>query len=125
MLSSGPQPETSFNLGNCHYAQENYGDAVRCFTRATNIDPEYVEAWNNLGNALGDLSRGPEAAKAYRRALVISPTYADAHYNLAETLSLTGDLRRARRHWQEYLRQDPNSSWAKKVRDRLRETEGL
>jgi len=121
LLSGGPQPETSFNLGNCYYASEELDAAVELYTRAVNIDPSYSEAWNNLGNALSDLERTDEAVAAYHRALAASPDYADAHYNLAETLAWLGDLATARVHWRAYLERDPNSSWARRVRQRLRE----
>ena len=124
LLSGGPQPETSFNLGNCYYATERLEDAIEMYTRAVNIEPDYCEAWNNLGNTLSDLERVEEALDAYRRALTASPDYADAHYNLAETLAWLGDVANARAHWRAYLQQDPSSAWARRVRQRLAEFEG-
>lgn len=121
LLSGGPQPETSFNLGNCYYATERLEDAVEMYTRAVNIEPEYCEAWNNLGNTLSDLERIDDALDAYRRAIHASPDYADAHYNLAETLAWLGDVASARAHWAAYLEQDPHSAWARRVRQRLAE----
>jgi len=120
-LSGGPQPETAFNLGNCYYAQDCLEDAVASYGQAVHFSSDYVEAWNNLGNALCDLHRTDEAVQAYRRAIATAPDYADAHYNLAETLAAVGDLAGARRHWRAYLEHDPSSSWARRVRQRLRE----
>ncbi|MCA8956696.1 MAG: tetratricopeptide repeat protein [Planctomycetes bacterium] len=115
------QPEVCFNLGNTYYAMDRHVEATACFMRALEIDPEYVEAWNNLGNALCEIDKSERAIDVYRRAIAIEPSYADAHYNLAETLALRGDVVGAQRHWREYLRHDPNSPWAVKVRARLRE----
>lgn len=121
-LSLGePQPEVCFNLGNTFYSLGRIVEAAASFARATEIDPEYVEAWNNLGNTLAEIGKPDEAVPAYRRALSIEPGYADAHYNLGDTLATLDDLSGARRHWQAYLTQDPNSPWATRIRDRLAE----
>ena len=123
-LAAGPpQPEIAFNLGNALYSLGRKREAAESFGRATEMETDYVEAWNNLGNALSDLGLPDEAIRVYRYALSIEPDYADAHYNLAETLAGEGETELARRHWKEYLRQDPSSSWAVEVRARLRRTE--
>lgn len=119
MLAGGPRPEICFNLGNTLFALDRKAEAVQRFAQATELDPDYVEAWNNMGNTLSELGRVDEAVRAYERALAIEPHYADAHYNLAETLAARGDLVAARRHWHAYLAHDPNSTWAREVRERL------
>lgn len=116
---SGPAAETYFNLANVHYAQQQCGEAVQRYLEAVKLDNEFVEAWNNLGNALADLGQCKEATQAYEAALSIEPRYADAHCNLAEVLLQLGRPGDARKHWLAYLREDPDSSWAKEVRKRL------
>lgn len=121
----GGRPEVCFNLGNTLYGLKRRSESVDWFARATELDPGYVEAWNNLGNVLAELEQVDRAVRAYRHALAIAPEYADAHYNLAETLAGSGDLAGARRHWTAYLDQDPNSSWAEEVRQRLAMLAGM
>jgi len=116
-----PQPEVCFNLGNTFYAMDRNTEAAACFIQATEIDADYVEAWNNLGNVLAEIGKYDDAIPAYHRALSISADYADAHYNLAETLAAQGNLAGAREHWLAYLKQDPSSQWALRVRERLAE----
>ena len=119
-LSLGRTAEALFNLGNVLYAQGRKAEAAKRFLQATEIERDYVEAWNNLGNVLIEIELPSEAVQAYRRALAIEPDYADAHFNLAELLASRGELSEARRHWEAYLRQDPHSPWAREVRERLR-----
>ena len=114
-----PQPEICFNLGNSLYALGRCLEAASCFIQATEIDADYVEAWNNLGNSLAETGKHAQAILAYKRALSIEPSYADAHYNLGESLACTDDLLGAHRHWLAYLRQDPHSEWALRVRERM------
>ncbi len=115
----GPTPEACFNLGNALYALERRAEAADAYAQATEVDPSHVEAWNNLGNVLVELERFDDSVRAYRRALAVEPHYADAHFNLAATLELAGDADGARRHYLEYLREDPRSPWADEVHDRL------
>ncbi len=122
-LPSG-NAETHFNLGNCYYALRRREAARDQFTAATARDPDYAEAWNNLGIVCGELGDRAGAIEALRRALELVPHYADAHYNVAEALAVVGDLEGARRHWRAYLTFDPNSRWADQVRRRLQSNGG-
>jgi tetratricopeptide (TPR) repeat protein len=111
--------EAHFNLGNCLYSLRRREEAAAQFVAATELAPDYAEAWNNLGIVRGELGDRANAIDALRKALDLVPHYADAHYNLAEALSAAGDLDGARRHWRAYLSFDPNSRWAEQVRRRL------
>jgi len=116
--------EAHFNLGNCYYELRRRQDACDQFAAASARDPSYAEAWNNLGIVRSELGDRGGAVVALRRALEVVPHYADAHYNLAEALAVVGDLECARKHWRAYLTFDPNSRWADKVRQRLRNSGG-
>ncbi len=118
--AGGPDPETCFNLGNVLYELDRKRDAAKRYLQAVELDPEYVESLNNLGNALADSGWLTEAVNAYRRALRVEPDYADAHSNLAETLVYLGRYDDAREHWHAYLRLDPHSSWARAIRELIR-----
>jgi tetratricopeptide (TPR) repeat protein len=120
LFLGGPQPVLCFNLANVLYNRGERKRALERLYQAVEMDAEYVEAWNNLGNVLGDLARLDEAMESYRMALRVAPDYADAHYNLAETLCSVGRDAEARPHWLAYLKQDPHSPWAEKIRERLR-----
>jgi tetratricopeptide (TPR) repeat protein len=119
VASDDSRAEAWFNLGNTLYAIGRLEEAEEAFRAAARIEPDYVEAWNNLANVLCEAGRISEGVAAYERAIAVAPGYADAHYNLAETLAAEGDLERARRHWRAYLEQDPHSSSAREVRERL------
>jgi len=123
LFMAGPQPVLCFNLANVLYALDRKERAVERFFQAVEVDPEYVEAWNNLGNVLGDLEELDSAIEAYSRAIDLAPDYADPHYNLAETYRLVGNSGAARQHWLAYLRLDPQSPWADRIRENLKEEE--
>ena len=65
-------------------------EAIACFRRALELNPNHADAHDNLGVALQ--SRGePAAAEAcFRRALAHNPNYAEAHFNLGNALQALG-----------------------------------
>lgn len=46
-------PLLSLELGGVYVQMKNYTDAITQFTRATNLKPDYANAWYNLANAYG------------------------------------------------------------------------
>ena len=53
-------------------------NAVKKFTRATELRPGMFEAWNYLGYSQRKLGRYDAALAAYDRALSLKPDYAEA-----------------------------------------------
>ena len=59
---------------------------VDLISRAVDIDPDYVDAYNSLGNVLRIAGRLDESVASFQKALVLDPDFAEAHYNLAIVL---------------------------------------
>jgi len=59
-------------------------EATMRWERATEIDPTYAAAWNNLAVGYEQLGRFDEARRAYERALEVevSNTYIRSNYDL-------------------------------------------
>ena len=55
-------------------------------SRALQLDPDYAEAYNNLGVALANQGRFDEAIEQFSAALKIYPGYANARQNLERSL---------------------------------------
>jgi len=58
--------------------------AIERFARATEIDPSYAAAWNNLGIGLEQMGRFDDARSAYEKALQLEPdnTFFRNNYDL-------------------------------------------
>jgi len=56
------------NMGAALYKQGNYTGAIKYYDKAIEIDPEYVLAWSNKGDALKASHRDAEAEKAFAKA---------------------------------------------------------
>jgi tetratricopeptide (TPR) repeat protein len=48
-------------------------EAIRCYDRAIDIDPQCDAAWSNRGNSLSALGRGTEAIRCHDNAIEINP----------------------------------------------------
>lgn len=110
--------DTSSYLEKTAYAHYNLGNVLRRlpgkldesiehYRQAVQIKPDYVLAYNNLGNALLAQGRTDEAITNYLAAVRIDPGYADGQYNLAYALESRGRFAEAVEHYRIAVRLDP------------------
>ena len=86
--------------------------AVEAFRGILEDDPDYADAYNDLGIALNNLNKPNEAIEAYEQAIRVKPTRARFHNNLGFSLLEMADetrFDRAVRAFQQSILQDP--SW--------------
>lgn len=91
-LTPTADPEVWFDRGVDAEADGRPADAARAYSRAVDLDPRFVEAWFNLGNALYDMDERGAAADAFVRATEIDPGYAEAWNNLGNVRGERGEL---------------------------------
>ena len=60
-----------------------WAGAIAHFKRATEMDPEFVEAYNDWGAAYAKQDEVDKAISAFERAVAADPTYSQGFYNLA------------------------------------------
>jgi len=87
-------------------------EAIRCYDRALEIDPQLVMAWNNRGVSLRRLGRPEEAIRCYDRALEIDPQHASAWINKGASLCRLGRHEEAIRCCDRALEIDPQFAMA-------------
>jgi predicted O-linked N-acetylglucosamine transferase (SPINDLY family) len=87
-----PRPaELHFGLGLCCLGFGDNLGAAHAFRNAIERNPEFPDAFNNLGVAYDRLGQLAEAREAFRQALRLHPDHADAHRNLGDVSSRLGD----------------------------------
>ena len=73
--------EAWYGLGDAWRFAQGYERAEEAFQEAVALDPDYLDAWNNLGIVRAEQGQ-TDAEDAWRAALRISPGYCKAHNNL-------------------------------------------
>jgi predicted TPR repeat methyltransferase len=78
--------EAHWALGGLSGETKDYARAADAYQKVTELKPDLVGAYNNLGLALAGLGRSAEAEAAYRRAIALKPDYQPAYHNLSNLL---------------------------------------
>jgi protein O-mannosyl-transferase len=87
-------------------------EAISQYQEAVRLKPDFAEAHNNLGNALGMKGQTDEAIHQYQEAIRLKPDLVDAHGNLAKLLATQGKLNEAVKEYQRTLELAPQSDKA-------------
>ena len=95
-------------LGRAFAKQDKLEDAVKHFTRAIEIRPDYLQARCNLGSALVQQDKINEAIGHFTKALQTRRDFVGAHSNLGYALLQQGRLAEAAAHFMEALRIKPD-----------------
>ena len=67
--------------GNRLYYVKDYDGAIKFYNEAIDLKPNFAWAYNNCGNAYGDLRQYDLAIADYDRAIACKPDYAEAYNN--------------------------------------------
>jgi Flp pilus assembly protein TadD len=100
---------THFNSGVTFYNQREFSRAIQAYQKVIELDPTYVEAYNNLGiiyQTIGDVDR---AFGAYQKATEINPRYEKGYNNLGILLLLKGRDEEALEDFQKALAINPKN----------------
>lgn len=74
-------------MGNeCITKAHDANAAIRCFDKALNLNPNYVEAWVRKGVTLLDIGEDYDAQVCLNKAVKLSPKYFKARYNRGKCL---------------------------------------
>ena len=83
-------------------------DSIKYFKKAVELDSNYYEALNNLGNAYMCLGNFNEAINIYEKVLALKPEYAAGYNNLASAQNDLGEFEKAIVNYDKALTFDPN-----------------
>ena len=86
-------------LGEIARQENQWPDAIKHFSRATELDASFGEAFLGLGTALLSAKRFSEAIPPLETAVKLEPRNPGAHYSLATALSRAGRKEEADREF--------------------------
>jgi tetratricopeptide (TPR) repeat protein len=97
----------------------NFSDAERYCRQAITLDPEFEEAYYNLGNSLSEQGRTDEALQAFQTAYTLDPHYAGPHREAGMLLLRERRHAEAEKHLRKALELAPNDERAIELLKRL------
>jgi protein O-mannosyl-transferase len=100
------------DLGTYLSSQGQVPEAMDCFQRSSQINPDNADALYNLGNAFARLGKVDEAIINYRHALEIDPKHADVLANLGFALAAKKQYDEAVACFEQALQLDPDAAEA-------------
>jgi tetratricopeptide (TPR) repeat protein len=81
--SNAAQADEWFAKGNTAYEVKNFDEAIKCYRKSTELDPDFASAYYNLGIAYAAKGIFDQAISSYKKVLTIKPAYFAARNNLA------------------------------------------
>ncbi len=84
-----------FNSGVTFYQQKEINKAIQAYERVIELDPSYVEAYNNLGMIYQEMGDFESAMQSYQKAVQIDPKYVKGFNNIGILLHLKGEDEKA------------------------------
>ena len=83
-------------------------DARKFLNRAIVLNPEYSQAFFNLGNLAGMQGEPDMAAAAYKKSIELNPGHAPSYSNLGRLMAAGGDVSGAAKVFRQVLKLVPN-----------------
>lgn len=87
-----------YNQGLDYYRVGNYDAAVDSFRKAISLDPNYIDAYYNLGVILQKFDKNADALTVFKQIIVRQPDDYDAVYHAAELSFALGQQDNAKRY---------------------------
>jgi len=97
-----------FEEGKRQVLEATLDEAIISFREAIVIQPDYIPALNQLGNALQGLGRSEEAIAVYQKVLEINPNVAAAYCNLGCIWQMQGKFEEAITAYQRAIELKPD-----------------
>ncbi len=107
-----------YNLGNRLVNLKREAEAIKAYTKAIGLDPDFAQAYNNRGNLYANKGKHAEAVEDYKNAIKIDPTYAKAHNNLGVEHAMLKDYKMALKCFSKAIGIDPEYNGAYNNRER-------
>jgi tetratricopeptide (TPR) repeat protein len=97
-------------LGNARQAQGKLEEAKNCYGKAIELDPDFAEAYTNLGTLYAQEQQWQSAIAFYQKAIALQPNLASTYRNLARVRSQMGQLAEADECWFKAYSLEPDKA---------------
>lgn len=104
------------NLGNAYKLTGNTEQAAAMYQQAIASNPGFIDAHFNFGNLYWDIDDFENAYPYYAHVLMLNPDHAKSHDKLGTYYLKTGEVDKARAHFETYLGLDINDTCGVKIK---------
>jgi len=115
-FANGQSAKSFFKAGDKFFEVNQYEDAIQQYTKAIEIDPEYVKAYVTRAAVYEKQEMFVEAAEDYERALVFMTKDEVIHFSAGKAYYKSGELGKALAKLSEAIRRKSNYLEAYQVR---------
>lgn len=70
------------NKGQALRAEKRFDEALECYRKATDLDPQLVRAWYDQGGLLESLQKLSDAAVCYQKVVTLDPSHSSAWHGV-------------------------------------------
>ncbi len=107
-------------LGNLYFDTKQPKEAIDAYSKYLAIKPDNPDVRTDMGIMYRQLGNYDEALKQFRMAAQSDPKHAESRYNIGIVLLHDKhDIKGAVSAWEDYLKVDPNSERAKRLKDQM------
>ncbi len=101
--SSNVLAQLAYDDGMDYMGEQDYENAILKFKKATDIDPDFAFAWDNLGVSYRITNQHDQAIKAYKRSLDINPSGRLPLLNIAVAYNLNKDYKQSIKYYKKFI----------------------
>ncbi len=112
--------QLEYNKGIDFYKIGQYDKSMESFRKAISLDPEYIDAYYNLGSILEYLGQDEAALTVFKQIIVRKPTDYDAVFKAAKLSNKLGETDKAR----SFLALIPNGAYINPEMQKLKQEIG-
>ena len=107
-------------LGNLYFDTDQPKEAIEAYSRYLAVKPDNADVRTDMGIMYRKLGQFDKAIEEFRKAAQSDPKHANSRYNTGLVLLHDkGDMKGAIKAWEDYLKVDPNSERAQRIRAQI------
>jgi anaphase-promoting complex subunit 3 len=103
-------PQAWCALGNANSLDQQHDDAIKCFSRATQLDPKFAYAFTLRGHEHVTNEEYEKAMSAFRGAISADSRHYNGWYGLGTVFEKMGKLDFAEKHYRKAAEINPNNA---------------
>ena len=113
-------------LGNLYFDTDQPKEAIEAYSRYLAIKPDNPDVRTDMGIMYRKLGQFDKAIEEFRKAAQSDPKHVNSRYNIGLVLLHDKqDIKGAVKAWEDYLKVDPNSERAQRIRGQIEKMKAM